>query len=93
MREHVIEVSLAKDLQAGIVYKMYDLVKEMIEQILHYNWMGTDSKLALLGGIMINCDGDGTDMFLPMSFEIRSNNGQTTQDLFEENFGNTKQEK
>ena len=42
---------------------MYDIVKEYMEKVLSYNWMGPDSKLALIGGIMINCDGDGTDMF------------------------------
>jgi hypothetical protein len=44
-----------------------------MEDIMNYSWMGPDSTLALIGGIMINCDGEGTDMFLPLSFEIRSN--------------------
>jgi hypothetical protein len=48
--------------------------------------MGPDSKLALIGGIMINCDGEGTDMFLPMDFEIRSNKGETTSNVFEETY-------
>jgi hypothetical protein len=64
-----------KNVQAGIVYKMYELIKEYLEDIFNYNWMGEDSKLALLGGIMINCDGEGTDMFLPLHFEIRTNKG------------------
>jgi len=46
--------------------------------------MGPNSKLALFGGIMINCDGDGTDRFLPLKFEIRSKSG--VEDLFEKTF-------
>ena len=93
MREHVVEISLAKELQAAIVYKVYDIIKEYLEKILSYNWMGPDSKLALVGGIMINCDGDGTDMFLPMDFEIRSNGGETRENVFDEVFKNSTQAK
>lgn len=46
--------------------------------------MGPDSKLALIGGIMINCDGDKTDKFLPLSFELRTKS--KNPDLFEEVF-------
>ena len=55
--------------------------------------MGPDSKLALVGGIMINCDGDGTDMFLPRDFEIRSNHGKTKIDIFKEAFESATQAK
>lgn len=48
--------------------------------------MGPNSKLALIGGIMINCVGDKTDRFLPLKFEIRNKNGES-KDLFEEAFG------
>lgn len=48
--------------------------------------MGPNSKLALIGGIMINCVGDTTDMFLPLKFEIRNKDGES-KDLFEEAFG------
>jgi len=61
IREKVLDIQNAKDIQVGIVYNMYYILKEFLEKILHYNWMGPDSKLALIGGIMINCDGDGTD--------------------------------
>ena len=54
--------------------------------------MGENSKLALIGGIMINCDGDGTDMFLPISFEVVTKNGKR-QDIFEETFGKEAQKK
>jgi hypothetical protein len=87
LRDHVNEISRAQEPQAAIVYKMYEIATEYLENILHYNWMGSDSKLALIGGIMINCDGEGTDQFVPLSFEIRSNKGQTKVDVFEDCFG------
>ena len=34
---------------------------------------------------MINCDGDGTDRFLPLKFEVRTKTG--SEDLFEKAFG------
>lgn len=75
LREHVEEISKAKNIQVGIVYKMYDVIKSYLDDIINFNWMGPDSKLALIGGIMINCDGEGTDMFLPLHFEIKTNKG------------------
>jgi len=48
--------------------------------------MGPNSKLALIGGIMINCAGHKTDMFLPLKFEIRNKDGDYTN-YFEETFG------
>jgi hypothetical protein len=55
-----------------------------LEDIIHLNWQGPNSKLALLGGIMINCDGEKTDKFLPLKFEIR--NGNSNRDVFEDTF-------
>lgn len=55
-----------------------------MEDIIHLNWQGPNSKLALLGGIMINCDGEKTDKFLPLKFEIR--NGNSNRDVFEDTF-------
>lgn len=48
------------------------------------NWMTKRSKLCLFGGIMINCDGPGTDRFLPLKLELRSKTGK--EDLFEKVF-------
>ena len=47
--------------------------------------MTDTSKLAILGGIMINCDGTKTDRFLPLKFELRTL--KTKTDMFEETFG------
>jgi hypothetical protein len=50
---------------------MYDIILQYIEDIIHLNWQTENSKLALIGGIMINCEGNKTDMFLPLKFEVR----------------------
>jgi len=34
--------------------------------------MSDKSKLAIIGGIMINIEGEGTDLFLPLKFEVRT---------------------
>ena len=72
---------------AGLAYEMYSIMKDYIEKIINNDWMGPNSKLAIIGGIMLNCDGDGTDMFVPLSFELKSNKGNMKKDLFEETFG------
>jgi len=48
--------------------------------------MSGKSKLVLLGGIMLNIDGEAADMFIPLRFEA-SNAGGETVDLMEEVFG------
>jgi len=70
-----------------LAYEMYEVVKDFLEGIIHMNWQGPNSKLAMIGGIMINCDKDGTDMFLPLMFELRSMQGQKVVDLFDEAYG------
>ena len=47
--------------------------------------MTDKSTLAVVGGIMINCDGEGTDRFIPLKFELRTLKGK--KDVFEEAFG------
>ena len=42
---------------AVLAYKMYDVIEDYLEKILDLKFAGPNSKLALLGGIMINCDG------------------------------------
>ena len=64
---------------------MYEIIEQYLEDIIHKEWMTEKSKLVLFGGIMINCDFDGTDRFLPLKFEIR--NLHSTEDLFEKTFG------
>ena len=47
--------------------------------------MSGKGKLAIIGGIMVNCDGVGTDRFMPLKFEIRTHEGAV--DMYEEAFG------
>ena len=63
---------------------MKDIIHQFLMNVIDYDWQGEESKLALIGGIMINCEGDGTDMFLPLKFEIRTKTGKT--DLFDKTF-------
>jgi hypothetical protein len=47
--------------------------------------MTNKSKLAIIGGIKINMEGEGTDLFLPLKFEIRTL--QQSFDLLPQIFG------
>lgn len=65
---------------------MYRIIEEYLEKILNLNFIKSDKgSLAICGGIMINCDGDSTDRFLPLKFEIRTLT--KSEDVFEEAFG------
>ena len=64
---------------------MYDMIEKYLEDILHTQWMSDKGSLALFGGIMINCDEEGTGRFLPLKFEIRTKAG--AEDMFEATFG------
>lgn len=83
---HKDEIAAAKNEMAALAYKMYELLLSFLEEVLHYKWCSAKSKLAIFGGIMINCDGDGNDMFLPLMFECRTNFGADKEDLFEKTF-------
>lgn len=87
LRPYVDEISKADNEQVALVYKMYDIILQYIEDIIHLNWQTENSKLAIIGGIMINCAGNKTDMFLPLKFEVRQNKGSSqSKDLFKEAF-------
>jgi hypothetical protein len=64
---------------------MYDLLQKYLDEIINLDWMGPSSKLAVCGGIMINCEGDKTDMFLPLQFDIRTKTSK--ENLFYKTFG------
>jgi hypothetical protein len=51
---------------------MYNIISEFLEKIVNLDFAGKNSKLAIVGGIMLNCEGIGTDMFVPLKFEVRS---------------------
>ena len=64
---------------------MYRIIEEYIENIIHTKWRTDKGSLTIFGGIMINAEGEGMDRFLPLKFEVRTN--EKTEDLFEEAFG------
>lgn len=84
--EHVGSITRKENEQAALVFKMYEILYEFLDDILHLNWQGPNSKLILLGGIMINSDGEGTDRFLPLKLEMRQKDSEPV-DLFKETFG------
>jgi hypothetical protein len=63
---------------ALLAYETYTMVEEMLFDIVDRHWMSSESKLILLGGIMINMDGDAPDLFLPLNFESINGNGEHT---------------
>ena len=65
---------------------MYEVIEEFLEAIVDMKWAGKSSKLAIVGGIMINCDGHNTDRFVPLKFDLVHKNG-ARDDLFMSTFG------
>jgi len=53
---------------AKLAFDTYAIVEQEIEKIMDRKWMDPKSKLILLGGVMINIDGDAPDLFLPIKF-------------------------
>ena len=64
---------------------MYKIIEKYLESILHLKWMTEKSRLAICGGIIINMEGERTDKFLPLKFEIRTQ--RKCEDVFEKTFG------
>jgi len=58
-----------------LTYEMFHIIEDFIEKILNSSWMSEKSQLCLIGGVMINCDNDACDMFMPLKFEVRNKNG------------------
>jgi hypothetical protein len=56
---------------------MHEIASTFLEDIIEKSWMGPNSKLVILSGLMINVDGDQPDVFEPMVFEARSKTGPT----------------
>ena len=58
---HVKDVASGLNEQVALAYKFYEIIYRYIDDLVNLNFGGPNSKLVLIGGIMINCDGDGTD--------------------------------
>jgi len=72
LQDHVDSIEGRENEMAILPYKMYEIIDAYLNDIIDLNWASQTGKLSILGGIMLNCDGSRTDMFLPMKFEIRS---------------------
>lgn len=57
---------------------MYEIIAKFLDDVVTMGYGGPNSKLALIGGIMLNCDGEGTDQYLPLKFEVRDKSGNST---------------
>lgn len=90
IKPHVSKIVNAENEQAALVYAMYEIIEEYLEKIIDMIWCHGESKLAILGGIMINCDNIGTDRFLPIKFELRTKSEK--RDIFIETFGTKTEE-
>jgi len=66
-----------------LTYEMFHIIEDFIEKILNSSWMSEKSQLCLIGGVMINCDNDACDMFMPLKFEVRAKDGVSIDYLTE----------
>jgi len=85
LKPHYQDITKSKNQMVALTYRMYDLIQDYLLKIIDLNLFGPNNKLALCGGIMINCEGEKTDMFLPLHFDIRMKDSQTN--LFNQTFG------
>jgi len=53
---------------AKLAMDTYAIVEQEVRKIVDRKWMDPHSKLIVLGGVMINIDGDAPDLFLPIKF-------------------------
>ena len=71
----------------SLTYEMWAMVEEYMNDIASIEWMNNQhSKMFTLGGVMINTDGEMTDLFLPLRFGYKTGDGKYV-DLMEETFG------
>ena len=58
--------------QSALAHETFDIVEGVLNDITKdgMGWMGEDSKLILLGGLMINIDGSDQDYFEPLTFTV-----------------------
>jgi hypothetical protein len=73
----------ADDRNVELPYALYDAQKAMMETIVSKGAgaMEGNGYIALLGGIQINTPDGVSDYFLPLNFELRNNQGKTTNNL------------
>jgi hypothetical protein len=66
--------------QEKLAREIYTIAIDFLDDIAatYDGWMGPNSKLVVLGGLMINVDGPQPDVFEPIMFEARNKNGVKT---------------
>jgi len=60
---------------AQLTKETFKIIDEYLEDIIDYKWMGRKSRLILLGGLILNIDGE-RPFFVPMKFEARLKSGK-----------------
>jgi len=67
----------ANEKMAALSYETYKIAEEYLHKIIGTKWMKSKaSKFFILGGIMINTDGDSSDLFVPLSFDMMHADGK-----------------
>jgi len=81
-------VEKAPDPIAFATYQMFALIREFfINQILTANGVYDEAKeIAVLGGIMVN-RAEGGDRFVPLMFQTRTDQPDSSMDIYESAFG------
>lgn len=73
------------DIMVELPMALYDSCKQMLSDILQHGFANTNfdtqSKIAVVGGIQINTPPEMTDYFMPLQFDMYSNNGEQVEDL------------
>ena len=84
--DRVKNIKGADNEMATLAFQMYEIISEFLDNIIDMKWGGQNSKIAIVGGIMINSDGARTDRFLPLKFELVHKSG-ARDDIFKGTFG------
>jgi hypothetical protein len=72
LKPHVESIGKAENENVALAFKMYEIAKSFVEEVVDLDWQKSKkNQLAIIGGIMINTEGEKTDMFLPLMFELK----------------------
>ena len=88
LEPEVQNIENSQNKMTALSNEIYRISKDLLEDIMNSKKIKYDTKIVILGGIIINCEKDGTDMFLPKFFELRT--GFKKVNLLDECFPNEK---
>ena len=86
LADRVENIKGTENEMSTLAFQMYEIIEDYLENIIDMKWAGKQSKLAIIGGIMINCDEFGSDRFVPLKFELLHKDG-ARDDLYQKTFG------